>query len=111
MTNHVSIFEQIAIAHGRIKPIPQSGVGTELKKLLAKIGIKPTPHCSCNARAKHMDIQGIKWCEENIPTIVGWLEEEATKRKLPFIYAQGWVLVKAAIRKAKKKLSNSNTVQ
>jgi hypothetical protein len=111
MTNHVSIFEQIAIAHGRIKPIPQSGVGTELKKLLAKIGIKPTPHCSCNARAKHMDAMGIPWCEKNIPTIVGWLEEESIKSRLPFVHTAAVLLVKAAIRKAKKKLSNSNTVQ
>lgn len=78
-----------------------SGVGTELKKLLSKIGINATPNCSCNSRAKLMDDNGIAWCENNIDTIVGWLKEEATKRKLPFVDIAGRILVKKAIKNAK----------
>lgn len=79
-----------------------AGVGTELKKLLSKIGIKATPNCSCNKRAELMDTHGIEWCENNIDTIVGWLREEATKRQLPFVDVAGKLLVKRAIRNAKK---------
>jgi hypothetical protein len=91
----------------KISPNPQtpvSGVGTELKKLLSKIGIKATPNCSCNKRAALMDTNGIEWCEKNVDTIVGWLREEATKRKLPFIDMAGRILVKRAIGNAKKRI-------
>lgn len=77
-------------------------VGSELKKLLAKIGIVATPNCQCNKRAKIMDDRGIEWCESNIDTIVEWLREEASKRRLPFIDAAGRILVRRAISNAKK---------
>jgi hypothetical protein len=80
----------------------KTGAGTELKKLLGKIGIKASSSCSCNKRAITMDNNGIEWCENNIDTIVGWLKEEATKRKLPFIDMAGRILVKRAINNAKK---------
>lgn len=79
-----------------------AGPGTELKKLLAKIGIKATPTCSCNKRAQVMDEKGVQWCKDNIDTIVGWLREEATKRKLPFVDMAGKMLVKRAISLAEK---------
>lgn len=63
---------------------PGYGVGTALKSLLSKIGIVATPNCSCNYRAAEMDRLGLKWCQENRETILGWLKEEADKRKLPF---------------------------
>ena len=85
---------------------PTYGPGTELKKLLKKIGITATPNCSCNARARTMDANGCDWCEANIDTIVGWLKEEATKRKLPFIDLAGKLLVKRAIRNARKKANS-----
>lgn len=82
-----------------------SGPGTELKALLAKIGIKATPNCSCNARAREMDANGIDWCEANLDTIVGWLREEATNRGLPFLDAAGRLLVRRAIRNARRAAS------
>jgi hypothetical protein len=85
-------------------PPPSSGPGTELKKLLAgwpfRIVAKPT--CSCNAKARAMDAGGCDWCEENLDTIVGWLREEAAKRKLFFVDLAGRMLVKRAIRNARK---------
>lgn len=84
---------------------PPSGPGTELKKLLGKIGIKSSPTCSCNKRAKTMDENGVEWCEQNVETICDWLQEEATKRKLPFVRLAGKAIINLAIRKAKK--SNS----
>ena len=90
----------------KFSPISQqiikTGAGTELKKLLGKIGIKASPSCSCNKRVIVMDNNGIEWCENNIDTIIEWLKEEATKRKLPFIDMAGRMLVKKAISNAKK---------
>jgi len=79
-----------------------AGPGTELKKMLAKIGITATPTCSCNARAQTMDSNGIQWCKDNTDTIVSWLRDEATKRGLPFIDLAGKIIVKRAISLAEK---------
>jgi hypothetical protein len=84
---------------------PARGPGTELKKLLKLVGIVALPTCSCNARARKMDANGCDWCEANIDTIVGWLREEATKRKLPFVDMAGRLLVKRAIRNARRAAS------
>lgn len=78
------------------------GPGTELKKLLTKVGIRASPNCSCNAKARIMDERGCDWCDENIDTIVGWLRDEATKRKLPFVDLAGRLIVKRAIRNARR---------
>ncbi len=81
---------------------PTHGPGTELKKLLAKVGITATPDCSCNARAAEMDRQGVEWCEANLDTIVGWLREQATARGLPFLDVAGRLLVRRAIANARR---------
>jgi hypothetical protein len=86
-------------------PAPTHGPGVELKKLLKKVGIVATPNCSCNARARRMDIEEARepgWCEAHLDEIVGWLREEATKRCLPFLDAAGRVLVRRAISNARK---------
>jgi len=85
-----------------LEPRVLFGPGTELKKLLSKIGITASPTCSCNAKAKVMDERGIAWCEDNTETICDWLQEEATKRKLPFVRLAGKALIHMAIRRAKK---------
>lgn len=53
------------------------GPGTELKKILTKLGINPGPSCGCNSKAAQMDIWGIDGCEqpENFQTIIGWLRD------------------------------------
>lgn len=87
-----------------------SGPGTELKKLLAKIGITATPTCSCNARARRMDVEESRepgWCEAHLDEIVGWLREEAEKRKLPFVDMAGRMLVRRAIKNARKAAASS----
>ncbi len=94
---------QDKIAEAIRNPPEPKGAGTELKKLLSLVGITASPNCSCNKRAKAMDDRGISWCENNISLIVDWLQEEATKRKLPFIRYAGTKIVKLAIHRAKKK--------
>jgi len=84
---------------------PASGPGTELKKLLAKVGITATPDCACNDRAAEMDRREQEtpgWCEANLDTIVGWLREQAEARGLPFIDLAGRMLVRRAIKNARK---------
>lgn len=82
---------------------PTYGAGTELKALLKTVGITATPNCSCNSRARTMDTKGVKWCEENIETISGWLKEESARRKLPYSEYAGKTLINLAIRRAKKR--------
>lgn len=80
--------------------------GSELKLLLSKVGILANPGCSCNSRARVMDDMEAKepgWCERNIETVCDWLQEEASKRKLPFIRAAAKLLVRRAIANAKRK--------
>jgi len=85
-----------------ISELNLAGPGTQLKRLLSKVGIKSTPNCSCNARARKMDEMGVEWCEQNIDEIVGWLKEEAQKRRLPFLAFPTKILVQRAINMAKR---------
>lgn len=84
-----------------------SGPGYELKRLLARFPfyIKVTPSCPCNRRARQMDELGCDWCEQNLSTIVGWLQEEHSRQgvAIPFIYPAVEQLVLLAIRRARKK--------
>jgi hypothetical protein len=92
---------QIGAATEPVAP-DTNGPGTELKKLLARVGIVSTPDCSCNARAAEMDRQGVEWCEANLDTIVGWLREQAEARGLPFLDIAGRLLVRRAIANARR---------
>ena len=83
------------------------GPGTELKALLARVGITASPDCPCNDRAAEMDRQGVEWCEANVDTIVGWLREQAEARGLPFLDLAGRLLVRRAIRNARKAAAGS----
>jgi len=53
-----------------------------------------------------MDIQGPDWCQEHLEEIVGWLREEATNRKLPFMDSAARILIKKAIKNARHKLNH-----
>jgi hypothetical protein len=79
-----------------------NGPGTILSKMLAKIGIKSTPNCSCRRRAMEMNNRGPDWCAENIDMITGWLREESEKRKLPFVDFAGRLLIQRAIKVSRK---------
>ena len=95
-------------------PVPQpppqtledtpNGPGTMLSKMLSKIGINSTPNCSCRRRAIEMNTKGPDWCEQNMDMIVGWLREESTKRKLPFVDFAGKILIQRAIKLSRKAL-------
>ena len=77
--------------------------GTHLKRLLWRFGISADePGCQCKSRAAAMDRQGCEWVAANVDTVVGWLREEAQRRGLPFIDAAGKMLVREALRRARK---------
>jgi hypothetical protein len=84
-------------------PTPQ-GPGTELSKLLKRLGIEPTPTCACRAKAAEMDVWGPDECSkpERIEEVVAVMREEAKARGLPFLDAAGRMLVKRAIQNARK---------
>jgi hypothetical protein len=82
-------------------PAGASGPGTELKKLLRLVGIADLPNCSCNAHAAQMDAWGADECEARLDEIVGWLEQEAGNRGLPFVRFAAQKVVKLAIRRAR----------
>jgi len=94
----------VDVSHPKYPKEPRrGGPGSQLKGLLARIGIVASPACSCSKRARIMDEKGCDWCEQNIDTIDGWLAEEAKKRKLPYLSMAGKALIRLAIRRARKK--------
>ena len=86
---------------GDVDPMVR-GPGTELHRLLGKLGLHMTKGCACKARMVQMNKWGCEGCDENIDTIVGWLAEEAASRGLPFLNTVGRLLVKRAISNARK---------
>ncbi len=51
------------------------GPGTELKSLLASIGVNPAPACDCNGKALLMDQWGVEICRQRKEMIVGWMRD------------------------------------
>ena len=84
------------------KPDPNGGPGTELHKLLKKLGLAPVEGCKCKGRARKMDEWGPDICEDRINEIVGWMKEEAVKRKKWFVRWPAKTIVHLAIHKARK---------
>jgi len=96
--------------HPREPKQPQCLAGAELKRLLKRVGITASPNCSCNSRAAHMDQMGCQWVKDNLDLVVGWLEEEAKKRGLPFVRMAGRTLVTLAVRRAEAKAQSTVSV-
>lgn len=87
--------------------ITPRGVGCHLKRLLARtllLGQGTCGYDECDAHAATMDRNGPDWCAENIDTIVGWMRVEAKKRRLPFSVRGAQLLVRVAIRDARRDL-------
>jgi len=57
------------------------GCGDYLHDALIKwVGESPTAECKCKDRIAQMNQWGAEICRKQLPTIVGWLKEEAQKR-------------------------------
>jgi hypothetical protein len=63
----------------RSKQTPQHGPGTELKKLLAELGITNFAGCGCGNKMRQMNRWGVEGCRENFATIRGWIAEAQAK--------------------------------
>jgi hypothetical protein len=86
--------------------VSQDGPGSKLKKLIGLFGFT-TKSCSrCGRRAAEMDRQGASWCRQNLETIVGWLREEAARRRIPFSDRLARKLILTAIRQAERHLGD-----
>lgn len=84
------------------------GPGTELHRVLGWFKMKPERGCACLWRADYMNKRGSEWCAENLDTIVGWLHEEAKRRKMPvFSTVIARQIVRLAIRRARMKEQRS----
>ena len=83
---------------------PTQGPGTELSRLLKRIGIEPTPTCQCRAKQQQMDQWGCDECSrpERIDEVVKVMREEAAARGLPFLDVAGRLLVRRAIQNARR---------
>ena len=78
------------------------GVGGEMKRILRTFGIEEKSTCKCNARSATMDLWGPDQCEQRADQIVSWLREEAKKRKLVFFDVFGRMILRRAIKAARK---------
>lgn len=58
---------------------PGHGPGTELKAMLAEMGVQPNASCDCLAKAERMDVWGVAECRRRRDEIVGWIREGQTK--------------------------------
>lgn len=79
-----------------------NGPGTILTNMISTMGIKSTPNCSCRRHAIEMNEKGADWCENNMPTILGWLKEESAKRHLPYIESVASLIVSRAIKTSRR---------
>lgn len=86
---------------------PPTGPGSELTRLLAKLGIKKKSGCGCAKRAAQMDAWGTDECERRIDEIADWLVDAADD-SLVTRYLPGAVkaiaaksLIREAIRRAR----------
>tara|TARA_B100001778_G_scaffold142757_1_gene117270 strand:+ start:242 stop:760 length:519 start_codon:yes stop_codon:yes gene_type:complete len=82
-----------------------NGAGSILSGMISAMGIKSTPNCSCRRHAIEMNTNGPEWCEENMGTILNWLQEESDKRKLPFIRSVAKLMVQRAINRSRRLLA------
>jgi len=108
-TEHPAYPRHPKPGYGQSSPPPSSGPGTELSKLLKRFGIEPTPTCQCRAKAAQMDAWGPDECErpERIEEVVAVMRAEAEARGLPFLDVAGRLLVRRAIRNARRAASNA----
>lgn len=95
----VAVFN---IASRRAPIRAPSGPGTELKKIIYKLGFKPKAGCKCGQHIMEMNTNGPDWCEQNIDTITGWLREEAVRAGYPFIESGARLIIRRAIRNSKR---------
>lgn len=116
----VIAYKVIAVVGVKVEPregvivnsvVIDRGVGFELEKLIKKLHLKPAAGCKCASRIQRMNTEGVDWCSNNIDTIVGWLEEEADRAKLPFNRTVAKLLIRRAISNTKTNKEDKMTIK
>ena len=82
--------------------VTKRGVGTELKKVLSKCGIKQTPGCGCTRIENYLNRKGPTWCRENIFQVIRRLERQADKMDVTFNRLAALAIVRFAIALAER---------
>lgn len=82
--------------------VPASGPGTELKKLISWFYSPNKKKCNCLTRIAKMNAWGPDKCTERMDTIVRWLRHSARINKIPFFEPAVRLLIKQAIKNARK---------
>jgi hypothetical protein len=81
-------------------------VGTELRQILQSlpIGIRQVEGCGCLDMEAKMNGMGLEWCQspDGMEEILSQLRKAAAERGLPFIDAAGRMLVRRAIKNARR---------
>ena len=98
--NQKPIPPALLISVKRAPKVHSSGPGTELEKLISWFKRK-TSKCGCGDRIKKMNMWGPDKCEENMDTILGWLEKSAAENNMPFIRPVARWLVQKAIERSR----------
>lgn len=57
-------------------PLPPTGVGSQVKRILAELGIYASSGCNCEGKALDWDRQGLEWCETHQEELVETLREK-----------------------------------
>jgi len=74
------------VQHIPLKEYPV-GPGTELKELLAELGITYTPDCGCEGRMQEMNRLGVAGCRQELPRLAEQLRAAAEKAAMTTIKA------------------------
>lgn len=85
-------IDRVGVQRPFVPAKPPGGPGTELKSLLAELGVGDANNCGCGSKAMQMDVWGVAGCRERRSEIVGWLAEQRRSR--------GWGATLAAATRA-----------
>lgn len=80
------------------------GPGTEMHRMLSKLGITPTPGCGCEKIRRQMDLHGCQWSLDNMDRVVTHMRKQAQRRKIPFSAVAARMLLKRAVKKSRADL-------
>jgi len=88
---------------------PQEGPGTELHKILERMGFEITDTCPCRKHIKQMNEWGPAGCREHLDEIIDWLKAEAERRNKEALFVRWGVrlVILLAIRRAEKREKRS----
>ena len=86
----------------RHRTAPTYGTGFEMRKIFRRLQIELPRGCSCNSRVMLLNDIGIDEVEKMRDKIMGWFEDEANKRALPYDEKKANKILDISMRRARK---------